>query len=68
MTTINLPGLPCCPYCGCYHTTPTCGRVKAIEYYPNGTIKRVELHDIATYYDTTPVSLSVTTTGLPPGC
>lgn len=30
-----------CGYCGCLHdgTRP---KVKAIEYYPNGTVKRVE--------------------------
>lgn len=32
-----------CGHCGVYHSGP-CPRVKAIEYYPNGTIKRVEYH------------------------
>lgn len=32
-----------CPHCGFYHKT-TCGRIKAIEYYQDGTVKRVELH------------------------
>lgn len=35
---------PMCPYCGFGHTG-TCHRVKAIEYYPDGSVKRVELHE-----------------------
>jgi len=31
-----------CVYCGAIHDT-LCSRIKAIEYHPNGTIKRVEL-------------------------
>jgi hypothetical protein len=30
-----------CGWCGMIHG-PTCPRIKAIEYYPNGTVKRVE--------------------------
>lgn len=30
-----------CRHCGHLHSGP-CPRVKAIEYYPNGTVKRVE--------------------------
>lgn len=33
-----------CPYCGLIHKG-MCARVKAIEYYQDGTTKRVELHD-----------------------
>ena len=32
-----------CDHCGCYHQG-ICSRIKAIEYYPNGMIKRVEYH------------------------
>jgi len=32
-----------CPHCGMIHQT-TCARIKAIEYYQDGTTKRVELH------------------------
>ncbi len=32
-----------CPHCGMGHTG-TCPRVKAIDYYENGTVKRVEYH------------------------
>lgn len=33
-----------CPYCGNMHTDGAmCPRVKAIEYHPDGTVKRVEL-------------------------
>jgi hypothetical protein len=33
-----------CPYCGFTpaHSPEQCWRVKAIEYFPNGAIKRVE--------------------------
>lgn len=30
-----------CPFCDGWHSMP-CPRVKSIEYYPNGTIKKVE--------------------------
>lgn len=33
----------CCDYCGLHHMG-ACPRVKAIEYYENGTVKRVDLH------------------------
>lgn len=32
-----------CSHCGMLHVGP-CLRIKAIEYYPNGTVKRVEYH------------------------
>jgi hypothetical protein len=32
-----------CPYCGLIHNT-TCPKIKAIEYYPDGSTKRVEFH------------------------
>jgi hypothetical protein len=35
---------PPCPYCGgAQHNGGICHLVKAIEYFPDGTIKRVEL-------------------------
>lgn len=34
---------PVCTWCGCYHNTK-CPLVKAIEYHPNGAIKRVEFY------------------------
>lgn len=30
-----------CNWCGCIHQS-TCPRIRAIEYHPNGTVKRVE--------------------------
>lgn len=33
-----------CGWCGMYHG-PTCPRVSAIEYHPNGQVKRVEFFD-----------------------
>ena len=32
-----------CGYCGQWHDN-VCPRVKAMEYHPDGTIKRVEFH------------------------
>lgn len=37
-----------CRYCGNYHG-PLCPDVKAIEYHPNGTVKRVEFKTAADY-------------------
>jgi len=31
-----------CPHCGLIHLGGVCLRVKAIEYFPNGMVKRVE--------------------------
>lgn len=33
-----------CQHCGMIHDG-VCSRVKSIEYYPDGTMKRVEYHD-----------------------
>jgi hypothetical protein len=35
--------LPTCQHCGFMHSG-VCSRIKSIEYYANGTIKRVEYH------------------------
>lgn len=43
-TTTNV-NLNRCPHCGNIHSGQ-CSRVKAIEYYPDGRVKRVEYHDI----------------------
>jgi hypothetical protein len=32
-----------CPHCGMIHQT-TCPRVKAIEYRPDGSVRRLEFH------------------------
>jgi hypothetical protein len=51
MPELSFPYQPCiaplvsCQFCGWYHHG-VCIRVKAIEYYDNGQIKRVEFHDI----------------------
>lgn len=34
-----------CTHCGHYHFGP-CPRIKAVEYWPNGTVKKVEYHDM----------------------
>ena len=44
MTAI-LKGDQTCGYCGNLHPGLVCHRVKAMEYHPNGNLKRVELHD-----------------------
>jgi hypothetical protein len=33
-----------CGHCGMWHAGP-CARIKAMEYYPDGTMKRVEYYD-----------------------
>ena len=38
----NPQPLRVCTYCGCQHDE-TCPRIAAIDYYPNGQVKRVEL-------------------------
>ena len=48
-STINLSDSRACPHCSSqyqlvYHGD-TCPRVKSIEYYPNGTIKKLEFND-----------------------
>ena len=35
--------IPTCPYCGAMPHQGICPSVKAIEYYPDGSIKRVEM-------------------------
>jgi hypothetical protein len=42
MSTASNNGM--CPHCGMGHTG-TCPRIKAIDYYPDGTTKRVEYHE-----------------------
>ena len=37
-----------CPYCGLHHDKQ-CPSVKAIEYHPDGTVKRVEFVTSADY-------------------
>ena len=44
ITSTVLSDFHYCPWCGSWHTG-TCSRVKSIEYYPDGSIKRVEFHD-----------------------
>lgn len=45
-----------CGHCGMTHIGP-CPRIKAIEYYPNGTMKRVEYHELRTGIEATKVTL-----------
>jgi hypothetical protein len=46
-TTSTTPYVPSqwvhCGHCGSHHSVQ-CPRIKAIEYYPDGTVKRVEYH------------------------
>lgn len=41
--TFSAGGTTPCGHCGAFHAGP-CPRVKAVEYYPDGTVKRVEYH------------------------
>lgn len=34
--------LPSCQWCGCLHPKTICPRARAIDYYQDGTVKRVE--------------------------
>ncbi len=36
-----------CGHCGMYHNG-TCPKIKAIEYHPDGTVKRIEYHGMGT--------------------
>lgn len=40
---------PKCQYCGLFRHPGVCPTVKAIEYHPDGTIKRVEFKTPADY-------------------
>jgi hypothetical protein len=42
MYTDNTSNIATCPYCGNIHTG-LCSKIKEIEYYKDGTIKRVVL-------------------------
>ena len=46
LTTATIAWQPC-RWCGNVMHMGECPRVKVIEYYPNGTIKRVEFHGYA---------------------
>jgi hypothetical protein len=50
-TSVTSLALPCA-YCGTYpaHTPSVCPRVKAVEYHPNGMLKRVEKFAPNEYY------------------
>lgn len=48
MNTTSAPTLTPCPYCGGLHIG-LCPTVKAIEYYPDGTTKRVEFKTPSDY-------------------
>ncbi|HEU4635426.1 MAG TPA: hypothetical protein VFS41_04565 [Edaphobacter sp.] len=43
-TTIPNTTAITCQWCGMIHNG-TCPKVSAIEYHPNGAVKRVEFHD-----------------------
>ena len=50
MTETAYAGKPTpCQWCGLIHTASFCPMVKALEYYPDGTLKRVELKTAADY-------------------
>jgi hypothetical protein len=45
MTASGTTSIPTCNYCGSWHTG-ICPRVAEIEYYEDGTVKRVKLHPV----------------------
>jgi len=42
MTNTAIDSIKECQWCNCHHPNTFCPRAKAIEYYPDGTVKRVE--------------------------
>jgi len=48
-----------CQWCGNVQHTGVCPRVKAIEYHPNGTIKRVEFQGWPSPARTAAINVSV---------
>ncbi len=40
-----------CPWCGESHPNQVCLRIKAIEYHPDGSTKRVEFKTASDYVD-----------------
>jgi hypothetical protein len=34
-----------CPYCGQYHGLGVCPKIRAIEYYSDGSIRKIEFKD-----------------------
>jgi hypothetical protein len=50
-----------CPHCGLVHNV-TCPRIKAIDYYPDGIVKRIELNPLESIISTPEVLL---TRGIP---
>jgi hypothetical protein len=52
-TTNGTDAAPHCPYCGNGPHQGVCHMVKAIEYYPNGQIKRVEMKGAQDYHQVT---------------
>lgn len=46
MTATNSFGqLQQCGHCGMYHTDTVCPKIKSIEYFDNGRVKKVEYKD-----------------------
>ncbi len=51
-----------CQHCGMTHAT-TCPKIKAIEYYPDGSTKRLEFHDLVpTVQGVFPINPNIATT------
>ena len=50
-----------CPYCDGQHFAEKCPRIKEIEYYPDGKIKRVKLQEYQTAISTSPYKFPETT-------
>ena len=49
LTSASTANLNHCQHCGNYHTGQ-CPRIKAIEYYANGTVKRIEFFEPTQMY------------------
>lgn len=47
-----------CRYCGMIHG-PKCPSIKAIEYHPDGTVKRIEFVTPADYFQNQPLPMPI---------
>jgi hypothetical protein len=62
--TVNSAGVvrQPCQHCGMIHAT-TCPKIKAIEYYQDGSTKRIEFHDLVpTVQGVYPINPNIATT------
>lgn len=52
-----------CPHCAGFHPQSKCPTIKAIEYYPDGTTKRIEFYSPSDYLAQHPLGSQVSYSG-----